>query len=168
MQQLTSLGVTSCSSSSWLLPYKEGLTLLGGLTFMEGLTLLGSHFQGVSHFHGGLSFMKGQGSTIALARWLDACFEGVGPVRATSFYILLARQATGFNNGIIHHCFINSFHQLSLLTQQLNIICDNVDSRYQSKLVTILFTNCKFSITSHGGATGDVRRRHEADTSLVN
>ena len=29
----------------------------------------------------------------------------VGPVRATSFYILLARRATSFNNGIIHHCF---------------------------------------------------------------
>ena len=69
-------------------------------------------------------------------------------------------------NGIIHHGIVlYSFHQLVLITQQLNIICDSVDSRYQSKLVTILFTNCKFSITSHGVTTGDVRRRREAHTS---
>ena len=43
---------------------------------------------------------------------------------------------------------IDSFHQLSLLTQQLNIICDDVDLRYQSKLVTILFTNYKLIMTN--------------------
>ena len=100
-----------------------------------------------------------------LARWPDACFEGVGPVRATSFHILLARRATALVSTMeLFTIVLDSFHQLSLLTQQLNIICDSVDSRYQSKLVTILFTNCKFSITSPGVATGDVRRRRDAET----
>ena len=63
---------------------------------------------------------------------------------------------------------LDSFQQLSLLKQHVNIICDSVDSRYQLKLVTILFTNCKFSITLHGVVTGNARQRREADTSLVN
>ena len=78
-----------------------------------------------------------QGSTIALARWPDACFEGVGPVWATSFHILLARWATALVSTMeLLTIVLDSFHQLSLLTQQLNTICDNVDLRYQSKLVT--------------------------------
>ena len=39
-----------------------------------------------------------QGSTLTLARWPDACFEGVGLVWATNFHILLAQQTTGFNS----------------------------------------------------------------------
>ena len=45
-----------------------------------------------------------QGSTIALARWPDACFEGVGPP-VFIFYWLDGPLVSTSYNGIIHHCF---------------------------------------------------------------
>ena len=60
-----------------------------------------------------------QGSTIPMPwpKWPDGCFEGVRPVWATSFH---------FNSTIeLFSIVLDSFHQLSLSMQQLNIICDS-------------------------------------------
>ena len=100
-----------------------------------------------------------QGSTIALARCVFLRVSGEFGPPVFIFYRPdgpLVSTMELFTIGIV----LDSFHQLSLLIQQLNIICDSVDSRYQSKTVT--------SITSHSVATGNARRRREADTSLVN
>ena len=103
-----------------------------------------------------------QGSTIALARRV---FWGCRASSGHQFSYFTGPTGHWFQQVTMElfTIVLDSFHQLSLIMQHLNIICDSLDSRYQSKLVTILFTNCRFSITSPGVATGDARRRGKTD-----
>ena len=89
-----------------------------------------------------------QESTLALA-----CFEGVGPV-----FIFLWPDGPLLSRVKLFTIVLDSFHQLSLPTQQLNIIGDSQIHGLALSVETSHHLVYKFSITPHGVAAGDARR----------
>ena len=101
-----------------------------------------------------------QASTLTLARWPGTLFGAAGPVRATTFHILLAQWAIivsdhfytiSHSNRTLFQSLVLAIHPGATIKHNLYIMCFCAVASYSCHLVVI----CMGLISPHGVATSD-------------